>query len=118
MESDPVRAPALLGLFPVNVLHNVVHLLFGVWGLVASRSFAAPRSYARIAGVLSTSCSAVVGFIVPNGFGFVPLGGNDMWLHVVLGLVLAIVGFTARELRPARGGVSGLKAWASRSSDA
>ncbi len=27
----------LLGLFPVNVLHNLVHLVFGVWGLVAGR---------------------------------------------------------------------------------
>lgn len=27
-----------LGLFPVNVLHNLVHLAFGVWGLVAART--------------------------------------------------------------------------------
>jgi hypothetical protein len=83
----------------VNVLHNVVHLLFGIWGLVASRVFNSAKSYARIAGVLYLVL-AVVGFITPNGFGFVPLGGNDIWLHAVLGLVLAGVGFTARELRP------------------
>jgi hypothetical protein len=28
----------LLGLFPVNMLHNVVHLLFGLWGMLAYRS--------------------------------------------------------------------------------
>lgn len=99
MESDPARAPQLLGLFPVNVLHNAVHLLFGIWGLVASRSFDGARSYARIAGVLYLVL-AVLGFVVPNGFGLVPLGGYDVWLHAVLGLVLAGVGFTARELRP------------------
>jgi hypothetical protein len=27
----------------------------------------------------------------------VPLGGNDIWLHAVLGVVLAGVGFTAKE---------------------
>lgn len=99
MEADPVRAPHLLGLFPVNALHNVVHLLLGIWGLVASRSFSGARSYARIAGVLYIVL-AVVGFIAPNGFGLVPLGGNDIWLHAVLGIVLAAVGFTARELGP------------------
>jgi Domain of unknown function (DUF4383) len=35
-----------LSLFPVNVLHNVVHLLFGVWGLMAARSAAGARAYA------------------------------------------------------------------------
>ncbi len=99
MESDPARAPQLLGLFPVNVLHNAVHLLFGIWGLVASRTFNGARSYARIAGVLYLLL-AVLGLVVPNGFGLVPLGGYDVWLHVTLGLVLAVVGFTARELRP------------------
>ena len=99
MEADPARAPALVGLFPVNVLHNVVHLLFGIWGLVASRSFNGARGYARIAGVLYLLL-AVAGYIAPNGFGLVPLGGNDIWLHAVLGFVLAAVGFTAKELRP------------------
>ena len=99
MESDPARAPQLLGLFPVNVLHNVVHLIFGIWGLLASRSFAGAKSYAQIAGVLYLVL-AVAGFLAPNGFGLVPLGGNDIWLHLVLGVVLGGVGFTARELRP------------------
>src|SRR5206468_11890073 len=27
-----------LSLFPINVLHNIVHLLFGIWGLLAARS--------------------------------------------------------------------------------
>src|SRR5919109_1361110 len=99
MEADPTAAPRLLGMFAVNVLHNVVHLLFGIWGLVASRTYGGARSYARIVGVLYLLLAGV-GFISPNGFGFVPLGGNDIWLHAVLGLVLAIVGFTAKELRP------------------
>lgn len=99
MEADPARAPHLVGMFPVNVLHNVVHLLFGIWGLVASRTFGGARGYARIAGVLYLVLAAV-GYISPNGFGFVPLGGNDIWLHGVLGVVLAAAGFTARELRP------------------
>ena len=85
----------LLGLFPVNLLHNVVHLLFGVWGLAASRSFAGAKSYAQIGGVIYLVL-AVLGFVAPTTFGFIPIGGNDIWLHAVLGLVLAGVGFTAK----------------------
>ncbi|MBD2465653.1 DUF4383 domain-containing protein [Oscillatoria sp. FACHB-1407] len=28
----------LLSTFPVNILHNIVHLAVGIWGLVAFRS--------------------------------------------------------------------------------
>jgi hypothetical protein len=93
-------APAILGLFPVNVLHNVAHLLLGVWGIVASRSFGSARSYAQIAGILYLVL-AVLGFVDPTGFGLLPLGGGDIGLHAVLGLILAGVGFTAKQGRAA-----------------
>ena len=96
MDPNPDTAPRALGMFPVNVVHNGVHLAFGIWGLLAARSFAGARNYARIAGVLYLVL-VVLGFVVPNGFGLVPLGGNDIWLHLVLGAVLAYFGFTARE---------------------
>lgn len=37
----------LLGLFPVNLLHNIVHLAVGILGLVAYRNFSSARTYAR-----------------------------------------------------------------------
>jgi hypothetical protein len=89
-------APAILGLFPVNVLHNLAHLLLGIWGILAARSFGGAKTYAQIAGVLYLLL-AVLGFIDPTAFGMIPLGGADIALHVVLGLVLAGVGFTAKE---------------------
>ena len=98
MESDPARAPHLLGLFPVNLLHNFVHLAFGIWGLAASRSFGAATAYARIGGVIYLLL-AILGFVVPTGFGLVPLGGANPLLHLVLGAVLTAAGFTARDTR-------------------
>lgn len=95
MAADPPAA-LLLGLFPVNMLHNAVHVAFGVWGLAASRSFAGARNYARIGGV-AYALLAVLGFVAPNGFGFVPLGGHDIWLHAVLGVALLAAGFTAKD---------------------
>ena len=95
MGADP--APhILLGLFPVNLLHNLVHLLFGIWGIAASRSFAGARSYAQIGGVIYIVL-AVLGFIAPTTFGLIPIGGNDIWLHAVLGIALAYFGFTAKD---------------------
>ena len=95
MEADPEMADKALGLFPVNLLHNVVHLLFGVWGLAAARSFAGAKTYATVGGIAYLALAGL-GFVAPDGFGLVPLGGNDVWLHALLGLVLAAVGFTAK----------------------
>jgi uncharacterized protein DUF4383 len=103
MEADPATAPAIFGMFPVNLLHSIVHLLFGIWGLAASRSFTGARQYAQIAGVLYIILAAV-GYMSPDGFGMVPLGGNDVWLHVALGVILAAVGFTAKPATVAPSG--------------
>lgn len=99
MEADNDLAPRLFGLFPVNLLHNLVHLAFGVWGIVAARSFPAARGYCLIGGGIYLVL-AVLGFIVPTTFGLIPIGGHDIWLHAVLGLALLAVGMTARDAAP------------------
>lgn len=95
MEDHPDLAPKALGLFPVNFLHNMVHLAFGIWGIVAARSWNAARTYCQAGGVIYLVL-AVLGFIAPTTFGLMPIGGNDIWLHVLLGAGLAYFGFTAR----------------------
>jgi hypothetical protein len=87
MEASTVAAPKLLGIFPVNALHNVVHLLFGLWGIVAARGASSARSYLFGAGTIYLVL-AVCGYFVPDGFGLVPLGGSDIGLHAVLGIAL------------------------------
>jgi hypothetical protein len=85
----------LLGLFPVNLVHNCVHVLFGIWGLVAARSISGATAYCKIGGVIYILLG-ILGFVVADpAFGLVPLGGNDRWLHLVLGAVLAYAGFSA-----------------------
>jgi hypothetical protein len=96
MESHPDRAPRLLGLFPVNLLHNLVHLGFGVWGLLAARTHSAARGYHR-AGAVIYLVLVVLAFIDPTTFGLVPIGGNDIWLHAVLAAGLGYFGFVHRE---------------------
>src|SRR5688500_10559453 len=49
MDPNPETAPRALGVFPVNVVHNMVHLIFGLWGILAARSIGGSRAYCRIA---------------------------------------------------------------------
>ena len=83
MDPHPDTAPRLLG-FPLNALHNVVHLAFGIWGVVASRAHDAARVYLIVAGAIYLLLAAA-GYIAPTGFGLVPLGGSDIGLHLALG---------------------------------
>jgi hypothetical protein len=96
MESDPALAPTVLGLFPVNVLHNIVHLLFGVWGIAASRSYGAAATYAKVGGGIY-ALLALLGFVSPSMFGLVPIGGHDIWLHAVLAIGLLGAGFALTD---------------------
>ena len=85
-------------LFPVNILHNAVHLLFGVWGLLAARSLGASRTYARVVAI-SYGVLAIAGLIpgLNTMFGLVPLFGNDVLLHLVLAAPAAYFGFVHRD---------------------
>ena len=83
-----------MGLFPVNVLHDFVHLAFGIWGLLAARSMGGSLTYAK--GVaLIYALLTVLGLIpVTNTtFGLVPIYGNDIWLHAGLAIVATYFGF-------------------------
>ena len=88
----------LFGLFPVNLLHNAVHILFGLWGLLASRSLGGSVTYAR--GVAIVYAVLTIAGFVPSLytlFGLVPLYGNNVWLHAVLALVAAYFGWVHRN---------------------
>ncbi len=88
----------LMGLFPVNVLHNLVHLAFGVWGLLAYRSASGARVYAR--GVAIIYAVLAVSGLIPGlrtTFGLIPLFSHDVWLHIVLAAGAAYFGFVHRD---------------------
>jgi len=84
----------LLGLFPVNLVHNCVHALFGIWGLAAARSAAGAGMYCKAGGVIYLVLG-LLGFVMENPMNLVPIGGHDRWLHLALGAVLAYFGFAS-----------------------
>jgi hypothetical protein len=87
-----------LGLFPVNILHNIVHLAIGFWGIVASRSVSGARFFGKGLAVLY-GLLAILGLIPATNtmFGLVPIYGNDVWLHAGTALIAAYFGFVARD---------------------
>jgi hypothetical protein len=91
----------LLGLFPVNLLHNLVHMAFGVWGVIAGRGERASVAYALGSG-LAYMVLGVVGMFTDSLLGMVPIGGYDVVLHLALALVLAGCGFWAMWFAPQR----------------
>jgi len=93
----------VMGLLPVNVLHNLVHVLFGILGLVAYSGLFAPRMYAQIVAV-SYGLLVILGLVPATNtlFGLVPIYGNDVWLHLVLGAIAAYFGFLSPAEAPAQ----------------
>jgi hypothetical protein len=87
-----------LGLFPVNLLHDAVHLAFGAWGIIAYRSLDAAKTYARTTAIVYT-VFAVMGLVpgLNTTFGLVPLFSHDVWLHFVLAAGAAYFGFIHKE---------------------
>ena len=95
----------LLGIFQVSVLHNIVHLLFGVAGVVLARRPDTARSY-LVAGGAVYLVLWVYGLVIgeDSGANFVPVNNADNWLHLVLGVGMVALGLlTTRRARVADG---------------
>ena len=77
----------LLGLFQVSILHNIVHLLFGVAGVALARTIGGARKYLVVGGIIYLVLF-LYGLIVGQDSmaNFVPVNTADDILHLVLGL--------------------------------
>lgn len=87
----------LLGIFPVNIIHTLVHLIIGIWGIIAYRSYSASRSFSMTVGVLFLVLF-IMGLIpgLNTLFGLAPLYGADVWLHLITGIAGLYFGLTSR----------------------
>jgi hypothetical protein len=105
--AGPDSMALLFGVFAVSVLHNLVHLLFGVLGLVAACAGALARAFLVVGGGVYILLS-VYGLPIDRATAanFLPVNPADNWLHLglglgmiglgVLGTVLERVGFVGR----------------------
>ncbi|GAA2212834.1 DUF4383 domain-containing protein [Nonomuraea monospora] len=83
----------LLGVFQVSILHNVVHLLFGVAGVLLARTSAGARNF-LIAGGAIYLLLWIYGMLVGHDSpaNFVPVNAADNWLHLGLAAVMIALG--------------------------
>jgi hypothetical protein len=83
----------LLGIFQVSVLHNVVHLLFGVAGLAMARTASSARTY-LVAGGAVYLVLWLYGLLIDqtSSANFVPVNNADNWLHLLLGIGMVALG--------------------------
>lgn len=89
----------LLGVFQVSILHNIIHILFGLAGLAMSRTVTQARTY-LIGGGLIYAAIWLYGLLVDHGSSanFVPVNTADNWLHLA-----AAIGMTGLGLAAPRG---------------
>jgi hypothetical protein len=90
----------LLGVFQVSILHNLVHLLFGIVGLVLAKTAAGARNFLIGGGVVYLALW-VLGLV--GAGSWIPANTADNWLHFALGVGMLALGFvTSRgEVRTA-----------------
>jgi hypothetical protein len=94
----------LFGLFMVSILHNIVHLLFGIAGLALARSPRSARAYLVGGGVIYLVLW-IYGLVIDHdsAANFVPVNTADNWLHLGLAVAMIALGL----LTGARGRVPG-----------
>jgi hypothetical protein len=85
----------LFGIFSVSILHNLLHLAFGVAGLAMARTYAMARAYFLIGGLAYLGLW-VYGIVVDRGSAanMLPVNGADNWLHLGLGVAMLLLGVT------------------------
>jgi hypothetical protein len=91
----------LFGVFQTSILLNLVHLLFGVAGMVLSRERGSARAFLVGGGVIYLVLF-LYGLVTSNNSGanFVPLNGSDDVLHAALGGSMLVFGLLPDEVGP------------------
>jgi hypothetical protein len=91
----------LLGIFAVSVLHNVVHLLFGVLGIALHGTFNGAKWY-LIGGGLGYAVLWLYGLVIDrhSAANFVPLNNADNWLHLGLAVGMLALGVLLGRVPP------------------
>lgn len=95
----------LLNVFQVSALHNIVHLVFGVLGLITLRTITGAQNYLIYGGVVYVVLW-LYGLIINHDSvaNFVPTNRADDWLHLILGVgMIALAVLLSRDSFKAHG---------------
>ncbi len=96
------------GVFEVNVMHNLLHVVVGaifiVGALISEKAAHRTLQSLSIAGI----ALAILGFVAKNGLilGFIHVNEADKWLHAVLAIVIVAAAFGAPKTQGAQASVA------------
>ncbi|WP_036488021.1 DUF4383 domain-containing protein [Myxosarcina sp. GI1] len=87
----------LFAAFPINLMHNIVHLLVGALGIAAATTGNA-KLYNRGFAIAYIGI-ALMGLIplTKTTFGIMPIFGNNVWFNALSGVIAGYYGFLGRE---------------------
>jgi arginine exporter protein ArgO len=90
----------LLGIFQVSILHNIVHILFGIAGIAMAKRADSARTY-LVGGGIIYLVLWIYGLVTSDqsSANFVPVNTADDWLHLVLGLGMIALGVVLSRRR-------------------
>ena len=89
----------LLGIFHVNLLHNLVHIISGLAALyLAGKGEDSSRMFFQVFGVIY-ALVAILGFFSGDEpvLGLLSNNMADTWLHVVIAVVSLYLGFGSKK---------------------
>lgn len=100
--TSPIDAPDLavrssygylFGLFPVNSVLNLVHIITGLIGIGAYRSYSSAYSFSRTTAVVY-GVMTLLGLLPFSNtlFGLMPLFGHNIWFHALTAVASAYYG--------------------------
>ena len=87
---------SLLGVFVVNIITSMTHLVIGLWGAMAANnrySALAMTRGATILFLLLGIAGLIPAHVINNVYGTAPLYANNVWLHLITGAVGIFVSF-------------------------
>ena len=92
--ADHESGAMLLGIFQVNALHNIVHILFGVVGLAMATTWVQSKWFLLWGGAVYLALWAY-GLVInlDSMANFVALNTADNWLHLGLGIAMVLLGY-------------------------
>lgn len=97
--AGPASEALLLGLFQISVLHNAVHLAYGLAGLAAAARSTASRLY-LIWGGVGYFVIWLYGLLAVGNdqLNFIPVNQADNWLHLGLAAGMILLGLFVKQV--------------------
>lgn len=94
----PDSRAQLFGVFGISMVHNLLHLVFGVTGLLLATSYGKARAY-LVGGGLIFLVLWLCGLLADQVRNTLPLNGADHWLHFSIGVLMVLLGLTLAGAR-------------------